>query len=44
MILEEQLSKLSVKFNSFQINTILNTELDKLKIIDGKIYLYVIDD
>lgn len=37
MILEEQLSKLSVKFNSFQINTILNTELDKLKIIDGKI-------
>ena len=39
-MIESQLEKLTVKECSFQQNLTLNIEIDKLKIINGNIYIY----
>ena len=43
-MLEEKLDTLKARVNNFQINTILNAKVDNLKIINGNIYAYVINN
>ena len=43
-MLEEKLDKLKARINNFQINTTLNVKVDNIKIINGNIYVYVINN
>ena len=43
-MIKSKLDKLKATKNTFQINTILNLKVDKLKIINGKIYVYIINN
>ena len=40
----EQLDKLNAKLNSIEINKVVNIKADELKIINGNIYAYLIDN
>ena len=43
-MIQEKLNNLIPKINSFQINSVININAEKLKIINEKIYLYMIDN
>ena len=40
-MIKENLDKLKAKINSFQINTVVKIKADKLKIINGNLYVYL---
>ena len=41
---KEDLDKLKAKINSFQINSVVKIKADKLQIINGNLYVYLIND
>ena len=41
---KESLDKLKEKINSFQINTVIKLDADKLKIVNGNLYVYLAND
>ena len=41
---KESLDKLKAKINSFQINTVIKLDADKLKIVNGNLYVYLSND
>lgn len=43
-MLKENLDKLKAKINSFQINTIVNIKADKLSIVKGNLYIYLVNN
>ena len=43
-MLKENLDKLKAKNKSFQINAVIKIEADKLKIVNGNLYVYLIND
>ena len=43
-MLKENLDKLKAKISSFQINTIVNIKADKLSIVKGNLYIYLVNN
>jgi hypothetical protein len=41
---KENLDKLKAKINSFQINSVVKIKVDKLQIVNGNLYAYLIND
>ena len=41
---KENLDKLKAKINSFQINSVVKIKADKLQIVNGNLYVYLIND